>query len=288
MKSAPILALCSVLASLLLCLSCGSPQNHQVVSADGVNIAYETHGTGKPALVFVHGWSNDRTIWTDQLATFSKDHAVVALDLAGFGESGANRQEWTVSAFAGDVAAVLDSLALDSTILVGFSMGGGVVLEVANIMAERVNAVVLVEAFHDPNLQYSPELLAQIESQFMDIVTNPAIEKTEYFFRNNREEAYQRVLNMISDHPKVGWRQSLRNYATWNNENLVRSLQSLRCPVFVINAGQKPTDVGAFESYVPDIRIDIVPDVGHVVMWDAPGTFDSLLTEAIRITEVEK
>jgi pimeloyl-ACP methyl ester carboxylesterase len=56
------------------------------LSPDGFSIAYETLGEGSPALVFVHGWSCDRSYWAAQLEPFSRDFRVVAVDLAGQGE----------------------------------------------------------------------------------------------------------------------------------------------------------------------------------------------------------
>ena len=44
-------------------------------------------GQGTPALVFVHGWSCDRSYWAGQLEAFSRDFTVVAPDLGGHGES---------------------------------------------------------------------------------------------------------------------------------------------------------------------------------------------------------
>ncbi len=70
-----------------------------VTSADGVRVAYEVRGTGTPALVFIHGWSCDRSYWAGQLETFSREFQVVAIDLAGHGESGFGRQPWTIGAF---------------------------------------------------------------------------------------------------------------------------------------------------------------------------------------------
>lgn len=51
-----------------------------VTSPDGVPVAYEVHGTGTPAVVFIHGWSCDRSSWAGQLEPFSREFQVVASD----------------------------------------------------------------------------------------------------------------------------------------------------------------------------------------------------------------
>src|SRR5438552_4042219 len=94
------------------------------VSADGVPIRYEAYGAGEPALVFVHGWALDRRLWAAQVASFAPHHRVVTLDLAGHGESGRLRTEWTMGAFAEDVCAVLDQASLGPSVLIGHSMSG--------------------------------------------------------------------------------------------------------------------------------------------------------------------
>jgi pimeloyl-ACP methyl ester carboxylesterase len=82
-------------------------------SSDGIPLRFEARGSGAPALVFVHGWSCDRTDWDGQLDWFSAHHQVVAMDLAGHGESAAGRQAWTMVAFGDDVVAVVEALGLD-------------------------------------------------------------------------------------------------------------------------------------------------------------------------------
>jgi hypothetical protein len=68
-------------------------QSHTVPSSDGIPITYEVRGKGSPTLVFVHGWSCDRTYWKGQIEPFSKIYQVVAIDLAGHGESGKGRKK---------------------------------------------------------------------------------------------------------------------------------------------------------------------------------------------------
>ena len=90
-----------------------------IIAPSGVTISYETAGRGDPPIVFVHGWSCDRSYWAAQAEHFSKTHCVISVDLAGHGQSGLQREDWSVAAFGADVAAVLDALDLHEAVLVG-------------------------------------------------------------------------------------------------------------------------------------------------------------------------
>ena len=114
-------------------------------SFDGVPLLYDVDGLGSPALVFVHGWSCDRTYWERQFDHFKSEHLVVMLDLAGHGESGLDRTAWSMEAFGKDVASVVEKLDLNKVVLIGHSMGGTVILEAAQILPSRISALVPVD-----------------------------------------------------------------------------------------------------------------------------------------------
>ena len=121
---------------------------------DGVDIHYEAMGSGSPTLLFIHGWNCDRRYWSDQLAYFAETHQVVAIDLAGHGESGLQRTEWTISQFGADVAAVADQLSLDDVILVGHSMGGPVALEAARQLQGRAKMIIGADTLNDVSISF--------------------------------------------------------------------------------------------------------------------------------------
>jgi pimeloyl-ACP methyl ester carboxylesterase len=50
-------------------------------------LAYDVAGAGDPRLVFVHGWSSDRTYFEPQFDHFAAQHKAIALDLRGHGAS---------------------------------------------------------------------------------------------------------------------------------------------------------------------------------------------------------
>ncbi|MFI5046261.1 MAG: alpha/beta fold hydrolase [Acidimicrobiia bacterium] len=78
-------------------------------AANGTEIVFDAAGSGDPALVFVHGWAENCHHWNGQLGAFAGNHRVVRIDLAGHGDSGTARQDWSMSSFADDVVAVARS-----------------------------------------------------------------------------------------------------------------------------------------------------------------------------------
>jgi pimeloyl-ACP methyl ester carboxylesterase len=121
-------------------------------SADGVSIAWHQYGQGDTAVVLIHGWATDSSIWRAQLPALAAHYRVVTLDLAGQGASGANRQAWTLAHFAQDVAAVVARVSNNHIVLVGDGLGGPVALEAAPLIGARLVGIVGVETFRTVGL----------------------------------------------------------------------------------------------------------------------------------------
>ena len=279
--------LLSIILAILFLISnaCKKQPINHVVSTDGVNIVFNQNGEGDPAIIFVHGWSNDKSIWDEQLAHFSEKYKTITVDLAGFGESGNNRSNWTMSAFGDDVAAIVNNLKLRQVVLVGFSMGAPVVLETAKKVPEKITGVVLVDDLQNIETKYPPEVVHMFDSVMMDLIENPTQEKlvTMGFFTNNREQNFQKVLDMVNKFPsRTGYRESLDSYFKWINEDCMQTLKLIKAPVIAINSDSEPTNTDAFRKYVPSFKAKIIPAVGHVVFWDAPDEFNKLLEESIQ------
>src|SRR6185295_7436006 len=104
------------LFSILSCVST-SEKKHVAIKNGDVSIAYTMSGNGDTSIVFVHGWGISKEYWKQQQDALSSDYTVVALDLGGHGQSGHNRENWTIEEFAKDVGAVIDRLKLNNVIL---------------------------------------------------------------------------------------------------------------------------------------------------------------------------
>jgi pimeloyl-ACP methyl ester carboxylesterase len=273
-----------VISLILFIYGCTNEPDNVAISSDGVKISFDKQGDGEPTLVFIHGWSNNRSIWDAQISHFSEKYKVITVDLPGFGESGNNRQSWSIVSFGNDVAAVINKLDLEQVVLVGFSMGGPVAIETANTVSERVAGIVLVDNLQNVEMKYPPPVVSYIDSVYMDLVTNPTNDKlfSGGFYKRNPDTSFQRILAVLKDAPTIGWRESLNDLLRWSNEDMAASLQKCQVPIIAINSDMHPTNVEAFRKHVPSFRAKIVPDVGHLIMWDAPEEFNHLLEESIQ------
>ena len=89
---------------------------------DGARLAYDDTGTGRP-VVLLHGVCMSRRFFEHNAGPLAERFRVVNVDLRGHGESPASEGGHTVAHYAQDVKHLLDTLALEDAVLVGWSMG---------------------------------------------------------------------------------------------------------------------------------------------------------------------
>jgi len=114
------------------------------VTVAGIETFVITLGTG-PDVVLLHGNPSSSYSWRHWLPKLAERFRVHAIDLPGYGFSEKPADApYTASWMAGHVAAYLDVVQVESAILVGNSMGGGIASEIAAIYPRRARALVLV------------------------------------------------------------------------------------------------------------------------------------------------
>src|ERR1044071_6186939 len=119
--------------------------NKGLARVRGIEVAYDDTGGSGAALVLLHGFPFDRSMWRGQLEALGGESRVVAPDLRGLGETPLGDGDITIEAMAEDVAALLDELNLGRVRLGGPSMGGYVPFEFFRKFPERVRALVLAD-----------------------------------------------------------------------------------------------------------------------------------------------
>ena len=223
--------------------------------ADGQNLPVTESGDGAQTVVLVHGWTCRRSHWQPLLDSPPEGVRLLAVDLPGHGEArNVTPAAWTVAALADCLADALQDE--DNPIVVGHSMGGAVVLELAR--RKPLRGVVLVDTFVIPYGDLDEEGAKGVEAGFYEDF--PAA--IDNLVANNAGPdlpADQKIAlgkDMASAPAEVMlplWSDLLR----WSPE---AAFNELHCPVHAING-------------------DLIGDAararceGHVTEWLQPGTW---------------
>jgi pimeloyl-ACP methyl ester carboxylesterase len=157
---------------------------------NGLNIYYEMHGTGQP-LVLLHGAYMTIDAMGEVVPALAETRQVIAVELQGHGRTADVDRPLSYEQMADDVAALIEHLVIAKADVFGYSMGGGVALQVAIRHPEVVRKLVVVSASYTSDGMH-PELLEMI----------PTL-TPEAFAGSPVEEAYLRTAPNPDDFPTL-------------------------------------------------------------------------------------
>jgi len=242
---------------------------------------YTRQGTGFP-FVLVHGYLGGSAAWYEQISALSGSFDVIAPDLAGFGASRRLEAPDNIAGCARQVLALLDDLHIDRFHLLGHSMGGMVVQEMAAIAGARINRLicygtgpvgVLPDRFesidrsrqrlHQDGLEATADRI--VATWFADGEDAPG-------FRPSRDLAYQ-----------ASMQAALASLTAWETWNGTAALASLTMPTLVL-WGDLDKSYGwsqpeALWRGIRNSRLAVVPDCAHNVHMENPRLFNQLIAE---------
>ncbi len=117
----------------------------ETVFYKNTKISFTESGKGS-AVVFLHGFLENKSMWDHFIAEYEKKYRVIAIDLLGHGESENLGYVHSMEENAKAVQAVLTNLRIRKSILVGHSMGGYVSLAFAELFPDNVRSLILINS----------------------------------------------------------------------------------------------------------------------------------------------
>jgi pimeloyl-ACP methyl ester carboxylesterase len=255
------------------------------VSVDGVNIYFETHGEEGEPLVLVHGYTGDITDWRHQLPEFSKTHRVLVMDHRGHGNSDApsDRTCYTINTLADDVEAVVEHAGFARFHLLGHSMGGAVVQEIALRSPQKLLSLTLHDTSYrfaatrsEAGRKWATARNALAEQQGMTAVANlPGIAKPPPFMPEERSAEEKERLARMSIDGFLGCWSALE---TW--DGVKERAHLIAAPTLVVYGALDNLLVEASKrlaTVIPDAQLVEIPEAGHSPQYERPELFNAAL-----------
>ncbi len=250
-------------------------ERRNCAAPDGVAIVYSAAGEGKTSLLFVHGGLADRGFFEAQLEQLSIRYRVIAVDLAGHGESGRNRKKWGLPEFGGDVKAVADAEKLDRVILFGNSLGGPAALEAALLLPGRAIGVVGIDTFHDLTHTMTHDEVRQRAEAFRSDYASMTNQMIRMLFHADADPAVMAdaEARMLKNSPETAYAMLLG----MGGYDMAAPARRLTVPLRAINGDLYPTNVQGVRKIKPDFDAVVMKHMGHYPMLERPDEFNRLV-----------
>lgn len=250
---------------------------------DGVGLAVEEAGApDAPVLVFVHGWTCDRSHIAPQVAHFSPAYRCVSVDLRGHGESDAPEQDYTIEALADDVAWICDSANVADAVFIGHSMGGTIVLALSHARPDLVRAL----ALFDPAILFPPDVQT-LANQLADAFAAPGgmdtvrqFEDQRFFTSTSDATLKQRVVDAACCTPQHVVASAFRSVATWDARP---ALEAVRVPMLYVGAEPQTADMAVLRELAPKTMIGNTVGSGHFHQLEVPEQINAMLARFLQI-----
>ncbi|TQF17248.1 alpha/beta hydrolase [Myxococcus llanfairpwllgwyngyllgogerychwyrndrobwllllantysiliogogogochensis] len=223
------LAVMAILCSTLWVTGCDSenpppkaPENRTrgaYASVNGINLYYELHGTGRP-VVMLHGGLSTIDTTEPFLSTLARSRQVIAVELQAHGRTADIDRPMKYELMADDIAALIKHLGFESADVCGFSLGGGVAIQLGIRHPSVVRKLVVVSAPFKSNGWY-PEVRAGMAYMDADALAG-----------SPPHEAYVRVAPRPGDWPVLV--SKLRQLLAGEEYDWTDTLRTLKAPTLIV------------------------------------------------------
>jgi pimeloyl-ACP methyl ester carboxylesterase len=240
-------------------------------------------GDGSAAIVFLHGFTLDRSMWTDQIDALSVHHRVLALDLPGHGASVDTCGEISSAL---EVLKCLDTAGVDRAVFVGSSLGATVAIDTALERVSFIEGLVLLDPIllGAPTANAEQATLAELaQAGNLQAARTRWLDRPSFEATLQHEAAARHLREMVSRYPGGHWLGHVRE--AWLHAPHTEKLHGIGCPVTVIagtRGGPRGIEMArAVAERCPVSRLEILEDVGHLVSLERPEYLTRRLMEVL-------
>jgi 3-oxoadipate enol-lactonase len=252
-------------------------------------LSFTERGRG-PALVLLHAYPLDSSMWHDQIDFFSNRYRVIAPDTLGFGGSQPARP-WTISQMGDELVTLLDRLGIEECTLAGLSMGGYISLPFALSHPDRVGRLVLAHTRARADLE--PERAAR-NAMIDELNKAGAATLPEKMLpRLLGPDAGEGVRSFVraSIERTTAEADIFAVTAMRDRADQTARLASLHCRTLVVagsgDAILKVEDCRTMAEAIPQGEFVVIPQTGHLSSLEDPAAFNRALDDFLRRSDSE-
>ena len=249
-----------------------------------VSLAVDARGDG-PALLLVHGFPLDHSMWAHQVATLARWRRI-APDLRGAGTSDAPAGGYSMTTYADDLARLLDRLHVERAVVVGLSMGGYIAFEMLRRHRQRFLGLVLVDTRADADgpeqRRGRDDLIELARAKGAAAVAERMVPRLlGRSTQQTQPNIVDQVKAMVARTPVAGMVGALG--AMRDRPDSTPLLGNIDIPTLVVVGAEDevtpPAQARAMASAIPSATLTMIPGAGHLAPLEAPTAVTRVIAE---------
>ena len=274
-------------------------KNKTVQLSNGCNVSYIDEGKGEQTLVFVHGLATYGYCWGLNIAELQNHYRCIAIDLPGNGYSEGGDYPYSINFYSGCVYDFIQKLALKNVVLVGHSMGGQIILNLAINQPDACSKIVLCAPAGFEQFNVFERSMYKTGINFFDFFTTD-----EFNLRNTIQTSFyaapkfvgsmiQELIELMNRQPVHQYRKMIEGCIDgMMNEPVFDQLSTIQQSTLVIfgdndalipNKLIHPTTTGYVAEQgtkqLPNAQLQMIPNCGHFLQLEQPTVVNNLIRD---------
>lgn len=238
-----------------------------------------------PAIIFIHGFPFNKSMWAPQLDVFREDYRVIAFDIRGFGDSDSGEEDFSMDLFANDLIFLMDALNINKPVLCGLSMGGYIALKAIIKFPEHFQALVLSDTQCTAD---TPEARGKRMKSIADISRHGVESYVEGSIKNlfstvsfsTKQKEIRETREMMANNTEKTLTNTLM--ALSRRKGTCSKMQDIKIPVLImVGQEDKLTPPAAAQLMHENIQgsiLKILDHAGHLANLENPEAFNLQLS----------
>jgi len=265
----------------------------------GVELYYETHGSGEALLLFPSTAFSGEVWKPYQVAGLSQSLQLILHDPRGCPRTKVSQQVYSIEQMANDAVALLDQLAMPAAHLLGHSMGGRVALTMALNFPGRVKSLIMAASGSGMVTRPGPDcvpglphwfVLGLVEKGFEKFLRDEYCDSEVFFTKEFRERHRDRIEEFfkLARATHANLEECIHLSIARHNWEATHRLGEVRVPTLVVIGnndrarGDHLLQAEALKNRIVGAELKVLEGQAHGFFWQAPEATNQLILDWVK------
>jgi 3-oxoadipate enol-lactonase len=267
------------------------PEELVKVHTHQLSVSYIDQGPkDAPVIIFIHGFPLNKSMWNEQIESFSKQYRVIAYDVRGHGQTEIGNVDLSIELFVSDLLSLMDTLEIQTGILCGLSMGGYIALNAIKNFPHRIDGLILCDT---TCIADTPETKEKRKESIHKVNEFGVVQYAEEIAQNllapetftTKPQVIASVKEMILHTSQDSITETILALA--GREESCSYLPEILVPVLILVGKEDkitpPASAQQIHDCIKNSKLFIIENAGHLSNLENPEIFNTHLNQFIQL-----